>query len=104
MAAGAWGNLSIYRLPMAGDPTPAMTRRTNPLRSGAFRKSPEQLQATEIVQAWTRERFTLEAEAPVLVSQLACTSCGCPPLQTVVAFWTASGDRHHFKVPKPVVA
>jgi len=27
---------------------------------------------------------------------------GCPPRETVVAFWTAEDRRHHFKVFKPV--
>ena len=27
---------------------------------------------------------------------------GCPPLETVIAFWTEGDRRHHFKVFKPV--
>ena len=80
----------------------ARTMKANPLRSSAFRKSPEHIAAVELVQSWTRERFRLAAEAPILVSQLTCTNEGCPPLQTVVAFWTEEGDRHHFKVLKPM--
>ena len=76
--------------------------KANPLRSSAFRKSPEHIAAVELVQSWTRERFRLAAEAPILVSQLTCANEGCPPLQTVVAFWTEEGERHHFKVLKPV--
>ena len=72
------------------------------MRLGGFKKSPQHVQAVELVQSWTRERFTLAEDAPILVSQLNCTNEGCPPLQTVVAFWTESGERHHFKVPKPV--
>ena len=76
--------------------------KVNPLR--AFKKSPEQVQALERVQSWTRARFELPSDAPVLVSQLACNNPGCPPLQTVVAFWTEEGERHHFKVLKPIDA
>jgi hypothetical protein len=77
-------------------------RKANPLRSTAFRKSPEHIKAVEHVQSWTRQQFSLTPDAPILVSQLTCTNEGCPPLQTVVAFWTESGERHHFKVLKPV--
>jgi hypothetical protein len=71
---------------------------------GAARKSAAELQALEQVTAWTRERFKLPAETVVLVSELACTQPGCPPLETVVAFWTADATRHFFKMFKPVTA
>jgi nitrate reductase delta subunit len=41
-------------------------------------------------------------EAPILVSELTCTRPGCVPLETMIAFWTESGERHHFKIFKPV--
>jgi nitrate reductase delta subunit len=56
------------------------------------------------VQLWTRQQFALPEDAPVLVSQLACSNENCPPIQTVVAFWMESGDRHHFNVPKAIEA
>jgi len=66
------------------------------------RDSAARAQAQERVAAWTRARFTLPLEAAILVSELACTLPGCPPLETVVAFWTLDGTRHHFKLFKPV--
>ena len=54
------------------------------------------------VRVWTRERFTLPADAAILVSEIACGLPGCPPLETVVAFWAEDGRRHHFKFFKPV--
>ena len=72
-----------------------------------LRKSPEQLQALNRVEAWTRARFALHPEASILVSELACGLPGCPPLETVVAFWTsdaganAQPQRHCFKLFKP---
>jgi hypothetical protein len=78
------------------------TTKVGPLRLSAFKKTPEHRRAIERVQAWTRERFTLPQDAPVLASELACTVPGCPPLETVVAFWTEIGERRHFKVFKPV--
>jgi hypothetical protein len=69
---------------------------------GSFRKSPDQQQALARVQQWTRERFQLGNELAVLVTELECALPGCPPLETVVAFWNEEDRRHHFKVFKPV--
>ena len=65
-----------------------------------FQKSPVQLDALNRIEAWTRARFALAPEEVVLVSELACALPGCPPLETVVAFWTLDKTRHHFKVFK----
>lgn len=69
---------------------------------GFKRKSPAHLQALDQVREWTRERFKLPAEATILVAEIACTVPGCPPIDTVVAFWTADETRHQFKIFKPV--
>jgi hypothetical protein len=53
------------------------------------------------VREWTRERFSLPAEAAILVSEIACGLKGCPPLETVVVFWIGE-TRHHFKFFKPL--
>jgi hypothetical protein len=53
------------------------------------------------VREWTRARFALSEEASIVVTELACGLPGCPPLETVIAFWI-DGTRHHFKVFKPV--
>ena len=58
--------------------------------------------AVEAVQGWTRRRFRLAPEAAVLVSEVACRLPGCPPLETVVAFWTEDDRRHQFKLYKPL--
>ena len=60
------------------------------------------LAALEAIRNWTRTRFKLAGDAAVLVSEVACTVPGCPPLETVVAFWTADDARHQFKLYKPV--
>jgi len=51
----------------------------------------------------TCKRFTLGPDAVVLVSELACSLPGCPPLETVVVFWTRDGARCRFKIFKPVM-
>lgn len=69
---------------------------------GSLRKSPEQLQGLDRVRDWTRERFGLDPQAALLVTEVACGLPGCPPLETVVAFWTDGGQRRHqFKIFKP---
>lgn len=73
-----------------------------PLRFGAFRQDAAHLRTLEQVKAWTRESLDLVAEDAVLVAEVACTRPGCPPLETVVTFWTNAGERHWFKVFKPV--
>ncbi len=69
---------------------------------GTAKKSPEHLEALERVKEWTRERFALAADAAIVGSEVACTLPGCPPLETVVAFWTEDEKRHTFKLFKPV--
>jgi hypothetical protein len=65
-------------------------------------RSPERVLALGRVREWTRGRFALPDEATVLVSEMACSLPGCPPLETHVLFLTPDGKRHHFKVFKPV--
>ena len=71
---------------------------------GSIKKSPEHLHALDRVQAWTRERFGLSPETAILVVEVTCALPGCPPLETVVAFWVADQTRHQFKLFKPVAA
>ena len=66
----------------------------------SFRKAAVPREALARVKRWTRERFELRDEAPVFVSEVACKVPGCPPLETVVAFWTEGDRRHQFKVFK----
>lgn len=69
---------------------------------GFINKSPEHGRALGRVRALVRERFGLSEENAVLVSELACALPGCPPLETVIAFWCEE-RRHHLKIFKPVV-
>jgi hypothetical protein len=71
-------------------------------REFGLKKGPAQVEAIERVRAWTRERFKLADDVPVVVAEVACGLPGCPPLETVVAFWTADDKRHQFKLFKPV--
>ena len=71
------------------------------LRIGAFKIDVARERAVARVQAWTRARFALPEDSTVLVTELECSIPGCPPLETVVAFWTEDAQRRHFKVFKP---
>ena len=74
--------------------------KAGPLKVGLSPRTPGHDRAVEMIQRWTRARLMLPEEAPILVSELACSRPGCPPLQTLVAFWTEDGERHHFKILK----
>jgi hypothetical protein len=69
---------------------------------GFARNGPAHAQALDRVRTWTRERFKLADEVPIVVAEIACGLPGCPPLETVVAFWTTADRRHQFKLFKPV--
>ena len=75
---------------------------TGPATIRSLVRSPEHREAQARVRAWTRERFMLTEAATILVTELACGLPGCPPLETIVAFWTEDAKRHQFKVFKPV--
>lgn len=67
-----------------------------------FRKGPDHLTAIERVGGWVRARFGLGEEAVVMVSEVSCQLPGCPPVETVVAFWTDEETRYRTKIFKPV--
>jgi hypothetical protein len=97
-------------VPRALAPEPAWTgdgeRRASvkfgTLRIGSFGTAPANQKALARVREWSRERYELPHDAAILVSEVACPRPGCPPLETVVAFWTENNRRHHFKIFKPV--
>ena len=75
---------------------------------GSFVSNPQQDAALARVEAEVRQRLRLLATTTVLVTELACELPGCPPLETVIAFWLGEDEhdaeplRHHYKVFKPV--
>ena len=60
----------------------------------------ERLAASRRLKAWTRKRFALSEDVVVFVAEMSCGLPGCPPLETVVTFWTAPDRRHAFKLFK----
>ena len=71
------------------------------MKLGRPKKSVADQAALDQIREWTRVRFRLGDEAAILVTQIECKTPGCPPIETIVAFWTAPEKRHHFKVFKP---
>jgi nitrate reductase delta subunit len=63
-------------------------------------RNPDHRRALDRVREWVRARFALD-EGAILVAEMACAVPGCPPIETVIAFWSDE-RRHHFKVFKPV--
>src|ERR1700728_3546490 len=55
--------------------------------------------ALDRVRDWTRARFKLSGDETIMVSEIACSVPGCPPIETHVVFWTGA-RRHHFKIFK----
>lgn len=62
----------------------------------------DRAQAAAHVKAWTRERFGLPGDVTILVSEIESGVPGFPPLQTVVAFWTAERKHYHYTIFKPL--
>ena len=58
------------------------------------------IDAVRRIKDWTRERFSLDDDIPVMVAEVACGLPGCPPIETIVTFWTAPETRHAFKAFK----
>ena len=58
--------------------------------------------ARERVREWVRGRFGLDDDSTVMVAEVTCAVPGCPPLETVIAFWSDE-RRYHLKVFKPVL-
>lgn len=66
-----------------------------------MKKSAAHVAALDRVREWVRARFALGEDTAILVAEVACAVPGCPPIETVIAFWSEE-RRHHFKVFKPV--
>jgi hypothetical protein len=62
--------------------------------------NPAHLEALERIREWTKERFKLPDDAGILVTEVECKLPGCPPIETVVAFWEDPERRYHFKMFK----
>jgi hypothetical protein len=68
---------------------------------GNARRGADYRDALARIRAWVRVRFKLAEDDVVMANEVECSLPGCPPLETVIAFWTADGERRHYKIFKP---
>ena len=57
---------------------------------------------TRAIKSWVRQELELDDDAVVLVTELACTEPGCPPLETIVALMAVGKERRQAKVHKGI--
>ncbi len=57
---------------------------------------------TRALKDVVRAHFRLGPDDVVMITELDCQVPGCPPLETVIAFWCEDGKRRHLKVFKPL--
>ncbi|MGE3248406.1 MAG: hypothetical protein AB7J19_18965, partial [Beijerinckiaceae bacterium] len=68
-----------------------------------FQRGSAHREASTRVRTWVRDRFRLGESDTVTANEVACEIPGCPPLETVIAFWTEDGARrHHLKIFKAI--
>ncbi len=70
---------------------------------GNARKSRAYREALARIRDWVRVRFRLADDDVVMANEVECSLPGCPPLETVIVFWTADGKRRHTKIFKPAL-
>ena len=68
------------------------------------RHDTERTAALDRLRGWTRVHFRLPDDATIMTAEVACALPGCPPLETVVVFWSDEAIRHQFKLFKPAAA
>lgn len=49
--------------------------------------------ASSRIKQWALELLAVDDDASILVTELACTEPGCPPLETVIAILSTRGNR-----------
>jgi hypothetical protein len=65
------------------------------------RKRPDALLVSRLKQ-WVRMQMSLADDAVILISELACSEPGCPPIETVIGVFLEGGVAQRFKLHSPV--
>ena len=68
-----------------------------------FKPHTDRAEAASRIKRWTRQRFSLNGEDTIFVSELQGGPPGFPPLRTIVSFWIAERGHYHFSAFKPLV-
>jgi hypothetical protein len=58
-------------------------------------------EATARVKAWAAAALDPDEDRTIMVTELACSEPGCPPVETVIAL-LGPGEPRRWKVHKPV--
>ena len=58
-------------------------------------------QHLDALKSAVRTRFGLDADAPVMLTELQCAEPDCPPIETVIALLAAGANRR-WKIFKPL--
>lgn len=53
------------------------------------------------IKSWARDVFDPEGAATILVSELACSEPGCPPIETVIAILRGPNDTAKYTIHRP---
>jgi hypothetical protein len=70
---------------------------------GVARRNDKQREHGRRVRDMARAHFRLVENETLSVAEVECSLPGCPPIETVIVFWTREGaQRHHYKVFKPL--
>ncbi len=71
--------------------------------AGPFRKKrPDAAGITRRLKDVVLAHFRLAEGDAIMITEVECQVPGCPPLETILAFWGEDGRRRHYKVFKPV--
>jgi hypothetical protein len=55
------------------------------------------------IKEWVRELFALGDDVTILVSELACSEPGCPPVETVIALFRGREEPTKYTIHRPAV-
>ncbi|NWB91419.1 hypothetical protein HX777_10110 [Pseudomonas agarici] len=67
-----------------------------------FKKSPGHQDAINQIKEWVRNTFSLSNQAVIAVAEISCQVPGCPPVETIIAFWNDDNTRYRIKLFKPL--
>jgi len=71
--------------------------------AGPFRKKrPDAAGITRGLKDVVRAHFRLAEGDAIMITEVECQVPGCPPLETVIAFWCEDEKRRQMKVFKPL--
>jgi len=90
------------KMDRSGDVAMQQRRDGRSMKLGIRQRPEGNRAAIARVKAYVRDRFKLGPDDVVMVNELECSLPGCPPLETIIAFWTEDAQRRHYKIFKPV--